>query len=108
MTVYELRVYEAATGKMSSLEDTLRELAAPLLPEYGMRIVGLWSTADERVLYWVVEHRGTGDIDANWRGFHEDPRWKKNLAERTKGDSFVVSTQSVPLVGVTGFPPQAS
>ncbi|OXM68509.1 NIPSNAP family protein [Amycolatopsis vastitatis] len=105
MTAYELRIYEAATGKMALLKDALRELAAPLMAEYGMRIAGLWSTTDDRVLYWVVEHHGTGDPDANWHGFHEDPRWTKGLAERTKGDSFVAGTQSIPLAGVAGFPP---
>jgi NIPSNAP protein len=107
MTAYELRIYEAATGKMALLKDALRELAVPLMAEYGMRIAGLWSTTDDRVLYWVVEHHGTGDVDANWHGFHEDPRWTKNLAERTKGVSFVAGTQSIPLTGVAGFPPQA-
>lgn len=105
MPVYELRTYQIASGGMPTVESIFRELVAPMLPDYAMKGIGFWASADDTTLYYIVEHDSETVIRENWDRFHADPRWQLGLAEREHGKSAVTHTESVPLRGIEGLSP---
>ncbi|HTE91005.1 MAG TPA: NIPSNAP family protein, partial [Terriglobales bacterium] len=46
-TVYELRVYQAAPGRLAQLLARFREHTAKLFDRHGMKNVAYWTPADE-------------------------------------------------------------
>ncbi len=104
MRAYELRIYDVAAGMMPTMRRIFHDLVLPMLSDYAIESVGYWSTPEERKLYYVVRHESLEAIVGNWDRFHDDPGWKRGLAERVEGRTVVEATQSVPLLGIEGLP----
>lgn len=103
MSLFELRIYEVAAGRMAELQAVFRGLVAPLLAEYDMAGIGFWATPDEARLFWIVRHDGAQGFEADWSRFHADPRW----TGRSRSGPIVTGIESVALVAVPGLPPMA-
>ena len=58
--VYELRVYQAATGKLAELLARFREHTTKLFDKHGMKNVAYWTAIDEpkksNTLIYILEH----------------------------------------------------
>jgi len=76
--VYELRTYTAHEGKMENLLARFRDHTTKLFEAHGMKNVGYWLTeGEEKKLVYLITHKDRAAAKANWKGFIEDPKWKK-------------------------------
>ena len=105
MGVYDLRIYQVASGEMPSLERVLRELTLPMMPEYGMTPVGFWTDEPANRLYQISAHDSLAAIDGNWERFHADPRWTAGLKQRRGDRSAVLNVTTTRLTDIGGLPP---
>ena len=98
MGAYDLRVYHVADGQFETLELVLRELALPMMPEYGMRTVGFWADRDANTLYQISEHESLEVVEGNWNRFHADPRWLSSGRRRRccGGSAAATSSSTTP------------
>jgi hypothetical protein len=78
--VYELRVYQAAPGKLAQLLARFREHTTKLFDRHGMKNVAYWTPIDEpqksNTLIYILEHPSRDAAAANWKSFQDDPEWK--------------------------------
>ena len=79
-TVYELRVYHAAEGKLQDLLKRFREHTTKLFEKHGMKNVAYWVPTDEpahsNLLIYILEHPSREDATKNWQAFRDDPEWQ--------------------------------
>jgi len=106
MSAYELRTYWIAPDKMLDVEEIMRDLVQPIMPDYNMEGIGYWAKPDSTVLYYVVRHRDVKLIASDWDSFHADPRWKSGMAERKSKEPIVTYVETATLVEIPGLPPQ--
>lgn len=90
-SVYEMRMYHAAPGKMDALVARFADHTEALFAQYGIKTVGYWISHDkaENLLFYIVEHASVEAAEKNWEAFRNDTDWQRIKAE-TDG--------SVPLV----------
>jgi NIPSNAP len=85
-TVYELRVYHAAPGKLGELLARFRDHTTKLFEKHGMKVIAYWTPIDEpergNMLVYILQHPSRDAATANWKSFQDDAEWK-----RVKGES---------------------
>lgn len=97
MSVYELRVYDAAPGRMEDLLRRFRDHTVDLFREHGIESLGYWVADDDpNRLVYLVKHED-GAFDANWKGFRADPRWISVRDESQRNGSLTTSVTSTKL-----------
>ena len=104
---YDLRVYDVAEGQLRTLEGVLRDLALPMMPDYGMEPIGFWADEASNRLYQITRHESLEAVPGNWDRFHADPRWAAGLQQRRGEQSAVKSVTTTLLTGIGGMPPHA-
>ena len=108
--VYELRIYQAAPGKLAELLARFRDHTVKLFDRHGMKSVAYWTPIDEpqksNTLIYILQHPSREEATDNWKSFQDDPEWKsvKDKSELNgklteKIDStFLVLTDFSPLL----------
>jgi NIPSNAP len=88
-TVYELRVYHLAEGKLDLILARFRDHTIALFNRHGIKSVAYWSPMDEplagRTIFYMLEHPSREQAEANWKSFRADPEWK-TLQATTEAD----------------------
>src|ERR1700689_5344650 len=80
-TVYELRTYTAAPGKMAELQTRFRDHTIQIFEKHGMKSIGYWVPVDKPdTLVYLLVHKSRKDADKSWRAFMTDPEWLKVFA----------------------------
>ena len=106
--VYELRVYQAAPGKLAELVARFREHTAKLFDRHGMKNVAYWTAIDEpqksNTLIYILEHPSREAAAANWKSFQDDPEWKSVRDKSEANGKLVEKVESTYLV-LTDFSP---
>ena len=78
-TVFELRVYHAAEGRLDDLLARFRDHTLKLFARHGLVSVAYWTPADEplrgRTLFYILKHPSREKAAANWKAFGADPEW---------------------------------
>ena len=108
--VYELRVYQAARGKLAELLARFREHTTKLFDKHGMKNVAYWTAIDEprksNTLIYILEHPSREAAATNWKSFQDDPEWKSvrdksevngKLAENVESTFLTLTDFSPPL-----------
>jgi NIPSNAP protein len=107
--VYELRVYQAAPGKLAELLARFREHTAKLFDRHGMKNVAYWTPVDEpqksNTLIYILQHPSREAAAANWKSFQDDPEWKSVRDKSEANGKLVEKVESTYLV-LTDFSPQ--
>jgi hypothetical protein len=107
-TVYELRVYQAAPGRLAELLARFREHTAKLFDRHGMKNVAYWTPADEpqksNTLIYILQHPSREAAAANWKSFQDDPEWKSVRDKSEANGKLVEKVESTYLV-LTDFSP---
>ena len=85
-TVYELRIYHAAPGKLDALLARFRDHTDKLFARHGMKSVAYWTPVDEpqkgNTLIYILQHPSrAAATEANWKAFQDDPEWKSVKAK---------------------------
>ena len=95
-TVYELRTYTAAPGKMAELQKRFRDHTMSIFENHGMKSVGYWvSEKQPDTLIYILMHKSRKDADASWKAFRRDPEWLRVFAESQKNGSLTKKVESV-------------
>jgi hypothetical protein len=105
MSTYDLRVYDVAEGELQTLEQILRDLAHPMMSDYGMKAIGFWTDRSANTLYQISQHASIEAIQGNWDRFHADPRWQTGLKQRRQDRLVVKGVKTTVLTGIEGVPP---
>ena len=104
-TVYELRVYTAAEGKLAELVKRFREHTTKLFERHGMKNVAYWTPTDEsgpnpksKTLIYILKHPSREAATANWKAFQDDAEWQKVKAESEANGTLVEKVDSTYMV----------
>jgi|SRR5215472_8499070 len=78
-TVFDLRVYHAAEGKLSDLLKRFRDHTTKLFEKHGLKNVAYWTPMDDpaksNTLIYILAHPSREAAAANWKAFQADPEW---------------------------------
>ena len=87
--VFELRVYQAASGKLGKLDARFRDHTIGLFKKHGIASVAYWHPADEPQskdhLIYIIKHDSRDAAKKSWQAFIADPAWKKAARESGVG-----------------------
>ncbi len=107
-TVYELRVYHAASGRLGDLLARFRDHTVQLFAKHGLKSVAYWTPADEpaksNTLVYVLEHPSREAAAANWKAFQDDPEWK-SVKEKSEANGSLVDKIESTYLTLTDFSP---
>jgi NIPSNAP protein len=108
-TVYELRVYHAAPGKLGELLARFRDHTAKLFEKHGMKNVAYWTPVDEpdrdNVLVYILQHPSREVATANWKSFQDDPEWKR-VKEESEANGKLAEKIDSTFMALTDFSPR--
>jgi hypothetical protein len=108
-TVYELRVYHAAVGKLQELLARFREHTLSIFERHHMKTLAFWTPTDEPqkndTLVYILVHPSREAATANWKSFQDDPEWKAVKAKSEEHGSLVDKVDSTYLA-MTEFSPR--
>jgi hypothetical protein len=108
-SVYELRVYHAAPGRLGELLARFRDHTTKLFEKHGMKNVAYWTPVDEperdNMLIYILQHPSRDAAAANWKSFQDDPEWKRAKEESEANGKLAEKIDSTFLV-LTDFSPR--
>jgi hypothetical protein len=108
-TVYELRVYHAAPGKLGELLARFRDHTTKLFEKHGMTVIAYWTPVDEperdNLLIYILQHPSREAATANWKSFQDDPEWKRVKAESEANGKLAEKIDST-FMALTDFSPR--
>jgi hypothetical protein len=108
-TVYELRVYHAAPGKLGELLARFRNHTTKLFEKHGMKNIAYWTPVDEpdrgNMLVYILEHPSREAATANWKSFQDDPEWKR-VKEESEANGKLTEKVDSTFLGLTDFSPR--
>jgi len=107
-TVYELRVYHAAPGKLGELLTRFRQHTTKLFEKHGMKNIAYWTPVDEpdrdNVLIYILQHSSREAAAANWKAFQDDPQWKR-VKEESEANGKLTEKIDSTFLALTDFSP---
>lgn len=107
-TVYELRVYHAAQGRLGELLARFREHTIKIFDRHGMKSVAYWTPLDEpeksNTLIYILQHPSREAAAANWKSFQDDPEWK-SVHEKSEANGKLVDKVDSTFLSLTDFSP---
>ncbi|HEY6764780.1 MAG TPA: NIPSNAP family protein [Candidatus Sulfotelmatobacter sp.] len=107
-TVYELRVYHTAAGKLGELLTRFREHTIKLFDRHGMDSVAYWTPLDEPqksdTLIYILRHPSRDAAAANWKSFQDDPEWK-SVHDKSEANGKLVEKVDSTFMALTDFSP---
>ncbi len=89
-SVFEIRTYTAAEGKLAALHARFRDHTLALFRKHGMTSVGYFKPQDapleQNTLIYILAHPSREAAAKNWHAFQTDPEWQKvKGASETQG-----------------------
>ena len=96
--VQELRIYDAAPGKLPALHDRFANHTIRLFEKHGIENIGYWTedVGTSNRLVYILGYPSLGDREKSWAAFGADPDWQKARAEsETDGTLVRVSYHSI-------------
>jgi NIPSNAP len=108
-TVYELRVYHAAPGKLGELLTRFRQHTTKLFDKHGMKNIAYWTPVDEperdNMLIYILQHPSREAATANWKSFQDDPEWKR-VKEESEANGKLAEKIDSTFLALTDFSPR--
>jgi len=108
-TVYELRIYHAAPGKLAELLARFRDHTTKLFEKHGMKNVAYWTPTDEpdrgNMLVYILQHPSREAATANWKSFQDDPEWKR-VKEESEANGKLAEKIDSTFMALTDFSPR--
>lgn len=105
-TVYELRTYTTAEGKLPDLHARFKNHTMSLFEKHGMQNVMYWTPIDTpNTLVYLLAHKSREAAKESWESFRNDPEWKKVFAESRKDGRLVIKVES-QFLAPTEYSPQ--
>ncbi len=108
-TVYELRIYHAAPGKLEELLARFRDHTTQLFEKHGMKSMAYWTPLDEpdrgNILIYILQHPSREAAAANWKSFQDDLEWKR-VKEESEANGKLAEKIDSTYLALTDFSPQ--
>jgi hypothetical protein len=108
-TVYELRIYHAAPGKLGELLARFRDHTTKLFEKHGMKNVAYWTPVDEpekgNMLVYILQHPSREAATSNWKSFQDDPEWKR-VKEESEANGKLAEKIDSTFMALTDFSPR--
>ena len=108
-TVYELRVYHAAPGKLGELLARFRDHTNKLFEKHGMKAIAYWTPLDDpergNMLIYILQHPSREAATANWKSFQDDPEWKR-VKEESEANGKLAERIDSTFMALTDFSPR--
>lgn len=107
-TVYELRVYHAAPGKLPDLLARFRDHTLKLFDKHGMKSVTYWTPLDDseksNTLINILQHPSREAAASNWKAFSDDAEWR-SIREKSEVNGKLVEKVDSTFMALTDFSP---
>jgi hypothetical protein len=107
-TVYELRIYHAADGKLDALLARFRDHTNKIFAKHHMRAIAYWTPtqdpAKQNTLIYILEHPSAEDAATNWKAFEDDEEWK-SVKAKSEADGKLVDHVDSTYMALTPFSP---
>jgi hypothetical protein len=108
-TVYELRVYHVAEGKLPELLARFRDHTIGLFSKHGIKSVAYWTLTDEpgksNTLIYILQHPSREEATTNWKAFQDDAEWK-SVKEKSEVNGKLVDKVDSTYMVLTDFSPR--
>jgi hypothetical protein len=108
-TVFELREYHAAEGKLDTLLARFRDHTITIFNRHHMESVAYWTPTDDplkgRTLFYILKHPSREAATANWAAFRTDPEWQQVSAASEANGKIVDKVEST-FLKLTDFSPK--
>ena len=106
--VFEMRTYTTAPGKLDALHARFRDHTNKIFVKHGMQLVGYWTPTDDatasNTLIYILAYPSLEARQASWKGFSNDPDWKKAFAE-SRADGPIVTKVDSRFMTPTDYSP---
>jgi NIPSNAP len=96
--IYEMRVYEAAPGKLPALNARFANAALRLFARHGIVPVGFWTTyigPSANTLTYILAWEDLGERQLRWDAFQADPEWLAVKAESERDGPLIERAESI-------------
>jgi hypothetical protein len=107
-TVYELRIYHTAEGKLDDLLARFRDHTIKIFAKYHMKSIAYWTPTDDpaktNTLIYILEHPSREAATANWKAFQDDAEWK-SVKEKSEANGKLVDKVDSTFMALTPFSP---
>ena len=95
---FEMRTYTTHEGKLDDLHARFRDHTNRLFKKHGMQLVGYWTPADgdggKNTLVYMLAYESRDARDKAWKGFINDPVWKKAFKASREDGPIVMKVKS--------------
>ena len=91
--IYELRIYEAAPGRLGDLNRRFADITLNIWERLGIPPIGFWTTLvgpSNNALHYILEWEDMADRHVKWTRFMTDTEWIARKAE-TERDGVIVT-----------------
>ena len=106
--VFEMRTYTTAPGRLDALHARFRDHTNKIFVKHGMQLVGYWTPTDDatasNTLIYILAYPSLEARQASWKGFSNDPDWKKAFAE-SRADGPIVTKVDSRFMTPTDYSP---
>jgi hypothetical protein len=92
--IYELRVYNAAPGKMPALLKRFNDITLDIWKKHGIEQVGFWNVyigESNQQLIYMLKWDSLAEREKKWNTFQSDPDWIAKRAETEKDGPLTTS-----------------
>ncbi|MEO6456137.1 MAG: NIPSNAP family protein [Ginsengibacter sp.] len=105
-TVYEMRVYYAAPGKLEDLNARFRNHTMRIFEKHGMTNIGYWIPVEnpENKLVYILSYPDREERDASWKDFSADPEWQA-VAKASEVNGKIVTKVESTFMLTTDYSP---
>lgn len=95
ISIYEMRVYYAAHGKLEDLHARFRNHTVKLFEKHGIRNIGYWVPVDniDNKLIFLLGYPSREAREAAWKNFLADPEWKAAQAKSEENGKLVTKAE---------------
>ncbi len=104
-SVYELRTYTAAEGRLPDLHRRFSDHTLRLFEKHGMKNVIYWTpTEEEDTLVYLLSHKSEAAAKQSWKAFLADPDWQSAYKASTSNGRLVTKVEKQFLVATDYSP----
>ena len=105
--LYELRVYQAAPGKLNALNDRFAQHTLSFFTKYGIEMLGFWTDVIGTYpnLTYIISFESMADREAKWSAFQADPDWLK-VREESERDGPLLDRVRNTFMRLTPYSPE--
>jgi NIPSNAP len=104
--IYELRIYDAAPGKLAALNDRFANITLGYFEKHGIKSIAYWTDVvgiSGRLTY-ILGFEDLAHRERAWAAFAADPKRQKDFAE-TEKDGLLVARVENKIMRPTPYSP---